>query len=88
MSANKNMQTLSKELEKRNLPDVLVKANGESITTKEEWEKELRPHWLNLMLEHEYGKLPPYVKPEISTETNALTFAGKADIRSSILISV
>lgn len=78
MSANKNVQTLSKELEKRNLPDVLVKANGESIATKEEWEKELRPHWLKLMLEHEYGKLPPYVKPEISTETNALTFAGKA----------
>ncbi len=78
MSANKNTFVLTKELEKRNLPDVLVKTDCETVTTKEEWENELRPHWLKLMLEHEYGKLPPYVKPEISTSTNALTFAGKA----------
>ena len=30
------------------------------------------------MLEHEYGKIPPYVKPVISTCRNVISFAGKA----------
>ena len=72
------MAILSKELTKRNLPDVLVKADGKAVTTSKEWEKELRPYWLQLLLEHEYGKVPPYIQPEISTQTNYITFAGKA----------
>ena len=78
MFASENLVVLSKELDKRNLPDVLVKPNGEAVKTIEEWEKDLRPYWLQLMLLHEYGKQPFHVKPEISTTTNSITFAGKA----------
>lgn len=78
MSTNKSLFALSKELEKRNLPDVLIKADGEVVETKEAWEKELRGHWLKLLREHEYGTPPPYVQPEVSTLTNVVNFAGKA----------
>ena len=69
---------LDKELAKRNLPDVLTFPKGKKVTTKEEWEKELRPYWLNLLLEQEYGKIPPRVTPKIETTVNFIDFAGKA----------
>lgn len=78
MDVSKIHPVLSKELEKRNLPDLLKKPSGEAVTSQEEWERKLRPYWLRLMLEHEYGKQPAYVKPEISTSVNVVTFAGKA----------
>ena len=65
------------ELEKLNLPDVLTAENGKKITTKEEWENEQRPYWLNLLLEKEYGRIPPRVQPKIETEKMYLDFAGK-----------
>ena len=55
----------------------MSKINNDKITTKEEWEKEQRPYWLNLLLEKEYGKLPPRVQPKIETEKMYLDFAGK-----------
>ena len=69
---------LNKELEKRNLPDLLTTTNGEKVTTKEKWEQELRPYWLNTLLDREYGKIPPNVEPKIETETMYCDFAGKA----------
>ena len=78
MQTSKISLVLSKELEKRALPDLFVSQNCETVTTVEEWEKTLRPYWLQQMLTHEYGKIPPYVKPEISSSLNIISFAGKA----------
>ena len=78
MDVTKTYPVLSQELRKRNIPDVLATENCGSAITKEKWERELRPQWLQLILEHEYGKQPFYVEPEISTSINAVTFAGKA----------
>ena len=69
---------LAKELLKRNLPDLLTMPNGETATTVEQWESEMRPYWKNVLLEHCYGKTPVYAQPNIETKTNALDFAGKA----------
>ena len=69
---------LDKELKKRAIPDVLTLPNGEKVTTKEQWEKELRPYWLKTLLREEYGRIPPSVKPTIETKVNFVDFAGKA----------
>ena len=69
---------LAKELEKRNLPDLLTSESGEKVSTVERWESELRPYWKNVLLEHCYGKTPPLVEPEIETKRNLIDFAGKA----------
>ncbi len=66
------------ELLKRNIPDVLVTKNGQVIKTKEQWEKEQRDYWKELILENEYGKIPPKLTPTISSRKNTITFAGKA----------
>ena len=42
---NMSNAILDKELKKRAIPDVLTLPNGEKVTTKEQWEKELRPYW-------------------------------------------
>ncbi len=72
------MSVLLKELEKRNLPDVLATASGEKIQTKAQWENEQRAYWLQILLEQEYGKIPPKISPEISIQSNQCDFAGKA----------
>ena len=69
---------LNEELKKRALPDVLSMPNGAKVITKEQWGQELRPYWLKLLLEKEYGKIPPRVQPKIETVTNFVDFAGKA----------
>ena len=74
---NKN-SVLAKELAKRNLPDLLIAPNGEKVTMVERWEREMRPYWKKVLLEHCYGKTPVYVQPEIKTERNGVDFAGKA----------
>ena len=66
------------ELEKRALPNVFTAQNGESVRTKDVWEKAQRPYWLNILLKEEYGKIPPRVQPAITTQTNVVDFAGKA----------
>ena len=66
------------ELKKRNLPDVLSTKSGEKVTTKEQWETEARPYWLNTLLEEEYGRIPPKVQPTVETKINNIDFAGKA----------
>ena len=68
---------IDKELKKRAIPDVLTLPNGEKVTTKEQWEKELRPYWLKTLLREEYGKIPPRVQPTIETKVNSVDFAGK-----------
>ena len=68
---------ITDELKKRNVPDVLTMPNGEKVTTKEQWEKELRPYWLNVLLEEEYGRIPPCVQPTVETKVNYIDFAGK-----------
>lgn len=64
------------ELKKRNLPD-LLNVNGQ-IKTQEDWERRGRPYFLDIILKEEYGKVPPYVSPDISTQINRTNFAGKA----------
>ena len=73
-----NNSIIDKELKKRNVPDVLTMPNGEKVTTKEQWEKELRPYWLNTILKEEYGRIPPRVQPTVETKVNYVDFAGKA----------
>lgn len=68
---------IEKELEKRNLPDVLT-LGGKKITDSTTWEKELRPYWTERLLTEEYGQMPPVVQPEIKTELQSVDFAGKA----------
>lgn len=69
---------IANELKKRNVPDVLTAPNGEKVTTKEVWEQTQRPYWLKLLLEKEYGRIPPRVQPKIERATNPIDFAGKA----------
>ena len=69
---------LEKELAKRNLPDLFLAPDGKKISTKEEWETIMRPYWREVILREEYGRIPPYVQPEIATETMYVDFAGKA----------
>lgn len=69
---------IQSELKNRNVPDVLLTKNGQVVKTKEQWEKEQRPYWKEIILENEYGKIPPKVTPEISIKKNSITFANKA----------
>ena len=73
------MKNLLIELQKRNLPDIFFNfESGKRATTVEEWQKIMRPFWLNLLLKEEYGKLPPVVEPKITLKNNVIHFAGKA----------
>jgi hypothetical protein len=69
---------LSEELKKRALPELFLTPDGKQISTKEEWENILRPYWREVLLREEYGRVPPYVAPEIQTERKYIDFAGKA----------
>ncbi len=72
------MSIIFEELQKRKLPDLFCDENGNKITTIEEWENVMRPYFRELILRIEYGKMPPYFKPEISNSKVDVTFAGKA----------
>src|SRR5687768_12052407 len=41
------------------LPDPLVAASGQKITTAEQWKSIRRPEVLELFREHVYGRVPP-----------------------------
>jgi hypothetical protein len=69
---------IKEELAKRKLPDLFQMPNGQIIKTKEEWGTIARPYWREILLQEEYGKIPPLVYPEIFTKTNTIDFAGKA----------
>ena len=69
---------IKKELEKRNLPDLLQMPNGQIIKTKEEWENIARPYWKTILLQEEYGQIPSFVSPKIERKVNPIDFAGKA----------
>lgn len=70
---------IKQELEKRNLPDLLVTVDGTRISNKNDWEQIMRPYWKKMVLEHVFGNVPPYVKPEIATSKKDVDFGGKAD---------
>ena len=69
---------VQKELDRRNLPDLLIGPNHVSINTKEEWEKVGRPYWKKVLLQEEYGKIPPVLNPTIAIKKQPIDFAGKA----------
>lgn len=69
---------IQSEILKRDLPDVLQTANGERISHQEEWEKSLRPYWKRLLIEEEYGKVPPMVSPKTERRKQDVDFGGKA----------
>ena len=69
---------LDKELKKRNLPDLLFSKNGEYIQNVQKWETLQKPFWRELLLQEEYGKIPPMVLPEISSWVKPISFGGKA----------
>jgi hypothetical protein len=69
---------IKEELAKRKLPDLFQMPNEQIIKTKEEWGTIARPYWREILLQEEYGKIPPLVYPEIFTKTNTIDFAGKA----------
>ena len=74
------MNFLDKELEKRTLPNLFCDPNGRSIKNVEEWEQIMRPYLKEIILTEEYGKMPPFVQPEVNVtvlhKDNA--FANKA----------
>ncbi len=72
------MSIILSELQKRKLPNLLCDKNGNGITTVSAWTDNMRPFLKELILKEEYGQLPPYIKPEISTSTVNVNFAGKA----------
>ncbi len=72
------MGIISEELKKRELPDLLRLPNGERIKTQKEWVDQMRPYFKELILNEEYGKIPPYIRPEISVSKYHRDFAGKA----------
>lgn len=69
---------IQSELKKRNLPDLLKLPNGDKISSKKEWEEIMRPFWKRMLLNEEYGEIPPFVQPEITARKNHITFGGKA----------
>lgn len=69
---------IKQELKKRALPDLFTMPNGRKISTSEEWESIARPYWREVILREEYGRVPEYVEPEITTKKNSIGFAGKA----------
>lgn len=68
---------LEEELNRRRLPDLLT-IRGRRATTAEEWECYMRPYWKNILLQNEYGAMPPVLQAEISEKKNSVDFAGKA----------
>ena len=72
------MKYVNELLQNRKLPDVFCVENGQTVTTKEVWEAKVRPYWKKQFLTEEYGQTPPIITPKISTQTNAVDFAGKA----------
>src|SRR3954469_13533202 len=52
----------------RDLPDLLVGADGAKLTSKEQWPKR-RDELLNLVLTYEYGHLPPATPVSASEQT-------------------
>ena len=72
------MKYINELLQNRKLPDIFCVENGEIIFNKEEWEAKARPYWKKQLLTEEYGQMPPIITPKISTQTNAVDFAGKA----------
>ena len=68
---------LQKELEKRKLPNLFCVNEGKIIQTKEAWENIARPYWKNIVLQEEYGKMPPIIDPTVSVKKNSIDFAGK-----------
>ena len=65
------------ELKKRNLPDLFLCKDGTRITDRAAWEAQ-RSYWRELLLENEYGQLPPVVEPAVTVSVNPVSFAGKA----------
>lgn len=71
------------ELAKRKLPNLFQIRDGKQISDKSEWEQLMRPYWKDMVCEHVFGKVPPYVKPMIDvcdkTEEDYRSFGGKAN---------
>ena len=67
---------IKNEIKKRKMPDFFEK-NGEKIDTLEKWEK-YRNEVRNLILNEEYGALPPKIVPSVEIENGPHGFGGKA----------
>ncbi|MBQ8351885.1 MAG: hypothetical protein IJY20_07585 [Clostridia bacterium] len=65
------------ELQKRNLPDLFLCPDGTRVSDRAAWETQ-RAYWREVLLENEYGQLPPVVEPAVTVTVNPVTFAGKA----------
>ena len=61
----------------RALPNALLMPNGKTVSSKEEWESIMRPHWTRLFWEEEYGQMPLKVIPQIKVIPKEVDFAGK-----------
>lgn len=68
---------LQTELTKRNLPDLLLRPDGTRVADRTAWEEQ-RAYWRDMLLENEYGQLPPVVEPAVTVTVNPVTFANKA----------
>jgi lysophospholipase L1-like esterase len=70
-----------------NLPDVMHLANGERVTSPQEWWKTRRPEIVELLEREVYGRVPskvPGVTWEVR-ETNVIEAGGKPAIRKHII---
>ncbi len=68
------------------LPDPLVRFNGERVTTKDQWFKERRPELKGLFERYMYGKAPPAVKVHAKVERiDAKALNGKATLKEITL---
>ncbi len=68
------------------LPDPLVRFNGERVTTKDQWFKERRPELKNLFERYMYGKAAPAVKVHAKVERiDAKALNGKATLKEITL---
>ena len=68
---------IKKLLQKREVPDVLLKLNGCRVSSKAEWQEIMRPHLTGLFLEKEYGQLPAKLTPQVDVFPKEVDFAGK-----------
>ena len=67
---------LNNEVKRRMIPDFF-----ENIKSKEDWENK-KEEIKNLILREEYGFLPEKITPEITTEKQYISFAGKGEWES------
>ncbi len=81
------MSYIKKELEIRNIPDVLTFKDGTKVTEKADWEKR-RSEMVEIIAENMFGKIPPSFPFEIEEEKTSDRFLGQKIIYKKMILKI